>query len=155
MERVKNISHLYVGIVVTIVLIEPILNLLNINIDEVFALNDAEYKEYEYDENLYENTLKNSYEEILKNDVIERLKSEGYNISNVEIKYNDETLEPEEIHLKLEYEDGYVQPIKIEVSNSESSVVNTFTKNKIKNIINEIYGVKKENIYILWMLMIG
>ena len=151
MERVKNISHLYVGIVVTIVLIEPILNLLNINIDEVFALNDAEYKEYEYDENLYENTLKNSYEEILKNDVIERLKSEGYKISNVEIKYNDETLEPEEIHLKLEYEDGYVQPIKIEVSNSESSVVNTFTKNKIKNIINEIYGVKKENIYILWI----
>ena len=149
MERVKNILHLYVGIVVTIVLIEPILNLLNINIDEVFALNDAEYKEYEYDENLYENTLKNSYEEILKNDVIERLKSEGYKISNVEIKYNDETLEPEEIHLKLEYEDGYVQPIKIEVSNSESSVVNTFTKNKIKNIINEIYGVKKENIYIL------
>ena len=136
------------GIVVTLVLIEPIIDLLDINIDEVLANSEYEYKEYKYDENLYNESLKKSYEEILINDIVSRLKQNGYNASNIRIEYDDITLEPQKIHLDLESETGYVQPVKIEVSKKSNSNINENTKNKIKNIINECYGIKKENIFI-------
>ena len=136
------------GIVVTIVLLNPILNLLNINIDEVLALNEIEYEEYKYDENLYNESLKKSYEKFLIDDIVNRLKENGYEVNNVKVKYDDTTFEPVELRMNLESDNGYVQPIKIEVSKANSNSISEVTKNKIKNIIKENYGIEKDNIYI-------
>ncbi len=136
------------GIVVTLVLLEPIIDLLDIDIDEVLANSEYEYEEYNYDENLYDETLKKSYEEILINDITSRLKENGYNASNIKVEYDEDTFEPQKIYLDIEAEGGVVQPIKIEISKNESSNLSEYTKNKIKNIISENYGIKRENIFI-------
>ena len=109
------------GIVVTIVLIEPIMSLLDINIDEVLASVSTDYEEVKVDESFYENSIKESYEQTLINDVIIRLQENGYDVTNVRVEYDEETLNPTKMYMDLKSEDGYVQPVKIEVSTNSSS----------------------------------
>lgn len=143
----KKYTMFVCGLVVTLVLIEPTLNLFKINLDEIFNENEFEYNEYKVDESVYDDTLKKSYEKILVDDVINRLKENGYNVSNVKVEYDEITFEPTRIYMNLESENGYVQPVKIEVNNS-NNYKNEIEINKIKNIITECYGIEKENIII-------
>lgn len=114
------------GIVVTLVLIEPIINLFDINIEEVLASVSAEYEEVKIDESLYENSVKKSYEQTLINDIIIRLKENGYNVSNVKVEYDEESLKPTRVYMNLENnEDKYIQPVKIEVSATKINSENT------------------------------
>lgn len=114
------------GIVVTLVLIEPIINLFDINIEEVLASVSVEYEEVKIDESLYENSVKKSYEQTLINDIIIRLKENGYNVSNVKVEYDEETLKPIRVYMNLENnEDRHVQPVKIEVSTTKINSENT------------------------------
>lgn len=137
------------GIIVTLILFEPILNLLNINIEEVFSECMLKCEEFRYDETLYEKSIKERYEETLINDIVNRLKENGYSVSNIRVEYDDVTLEPSKIYMNLEGEAGYIQPVKIEVHSEKGNTIeNQIMKNKIKSIIAENYGVKKENIYI-------
>lgn len=136
------------GTIITITLIEPILSLLTINIEEVFEENVAEYKEYKIEENLYEDNIKKSYEKKLVEDITSRLNENGYNVSNVKVEYDDVTFSPTRVYMNLENKsDSYVQPIKIEISKNINSS-NDFEISKIKNIINNAYGIDNENIYI-------
>ena len=109
------------GIVVTLTLIEPIMSLMDINIDEVLANVTSDYEEVKYDESLYQNSIKESYEQTLINDIIIRLQENGYNVSNVKVEYDDVTLQPIRIYMDLGNETGYVQPVKIDVSTSNSN----------------------------------
>lgn len=114
------------GIVVTLVLIEPIINLFDINIEEVLVSVSAEYEEVKIDESLYENSVKKSYEQTLINDIIIRLKENGYNVSNVKVEYDEESLKPTRVYMNLENnEDKYIQPVKIEVSATKINSENT------------------------------
>lgn len=136
------------GAIITITLIEPILSLLTIDIEEVFEENVAEYKEYKIEENLYEDNIKKNYEKKLVEDITNRLNENGYNVSNVKVEYDDVTFSPTRVYMNLENKsDSYVQPIKIEISKNVNSS-NDFEISKIKNIINNAYGIDNENIYI-------
>lgn len=137
------------GLITTIVLMEPILKFMKLDINEVLAKNQVEYDEYKADESLYQNAIKESYEKTLINDVISRLKENGYNVGNVRIEYDKTSYKPSKMYLDLEDEEGYVQPVKIEVSNqSIPSQVNEVTKSKIQEIIKLNYGIEKNNIFI-------
>lgn len=135
------------GLVVTISMIEPIIDLFNIDLEEVFSDNILKYKSYEVDENLYDKTLKSSYETVLIDDVINRLKENGYTVSNVRVEYDEITFEPVKIYMDLEEDSGFVQPIKIEVG-AKSKESDKQSETKIKNIISESYGIYRENIII-------
>ena len=135
------------GVVVTISMINPILDLFKIDINETLVSVEDEYKNYKYDESKYINSIQQTYNENLVNDIINRLKTNGYSVSNIDVEY-DSNLNPEKVYLDLETEDGFVQPVKIEVSQSNKGKVSELTKNKIKNIINQNYGVNKDNIFI-------
>lgn len=140
------------GIVVTIILVEPIISLLNIDIDEVFTNVNADYEEIKINENLYEESVRKTYEQNLIYDITNRLKENGYDVSNIKVEYDEQTLKPIRIYMDLESNDGYIQPVKIEVStikiNQDIHRENELSKKKIKNIIHENYDIKKENIIV-------
>lgn len=136
------------GLITTLVILEPLLSFMNINVDEVLAKNEAQYEEVKVDDSMYKEAVKDSFENAMMSDVINRLKENGYNVSDVRVEYDD-TYKPTKIYLNLESEEGYVQPVKIEVSsNKVNKNVSEVTKNKIKEIIKENYGIKKDNIFI-------
>lgn len=136
------------GMITTITILEPLIKIMNLDINEVLAKNEMKYEEYKADDSLYKNTINESYENVLIEDITNRLKENGYSISNVRVEYSDDYM-INKIYLNLEDEDGYVQPVKIEVSNNQSdSRVSDITKNKIQNILKENYGVEKDNIII-------
>lgn len=110
-------------IVITMILLEPITNLFDINIDEVLAKVTSEYEEVKYDENLYNDSVKKSYEQTLINDIVNRLNENGYSVDNVTVEYDDETLKPIKIYMDLIGESGFVQPVKIEVSSKGENIV--------------------------------
>lgn len=137
------------GLITTLVLLEPMLSFLNIDINEVLAKNEFEYQEYKADDSLYQEAVRASYEEAMINDVISRLKENGYNVSHVRIEYDEVTYKPMKIYLKLEDEEGFVQPIKIEVSNNQkNATISEVTKSKIQKMIEANYGISKSNILI-------
>lgn len=136
------------GLVVTLSLIEPIINLLKMDLEEVFSENLTEYSEYKVDKSLYDDTLKKSYEKVLVDDIVNRLKENGYDVSAVKIEYDETTFEPIRIYMNLEGEAGFVQPVKIEVGKGQSDRKNDVSKMKIRNIVSEDYGVTKDNVII-------
>ena len=137
------------GLVLTLVLFEPILGLMKLDINQVFAQNEYEYQEYKTDDSLYKNALMESYEKALIQDITNRLEENGYKVSNVRVEYNEDTFKPTKIYLNLEDSEGYIQPVKIEViSNNSDLKVDEFTKSKIKEIIKSNYGTDKNNIFI-------
>ena len=145
-------SKKYVGfvykIVVTLVLIEPIIGLFDINIDEVLASISSDYEEVKVDENLYNEILKKAYEQELINDIVKRLNENGYSVNDVKIEYDKDSLMPTKLYMDLIGENGYVQPVKVEVSSISRNNEQEKELIKIKTILNENYGIKKENIFI-------
>jgi len=137
------------GMVSTLIVLEPLLNFLNFDINEVLAHNEVQYEEFKTDDELYQNAIQSSYEKSLTQDVINRLKENGYSVSNVKIEYDNHSYQPKKIYLNLEDQEGYVQPIKIEVSNNTTnSNISEIVQNNIKEIIKSNYGIEKNNILI-------
>ncbi|MBQ9314615.1 MAG: stage III sporulation protein AF [Clostridia bacterium] len=137
------------SMITTLVMIEPLLSFLNLDINEVLAKNEVKYEEYQIDESLYQNAIKDSYEKSLIQDVINRLKENGYNVSDLKVEYDKVSYKPTKIYLRLEDEDGYVQPVKIEVSKNESSsIIDEITKSRIQEILKNNYGIDKNSILI-------
>lgn len=108
------------GIVITLVLIEPITNLMNIDLEDVLDSVNVEYEEIKSDAGLYEKSVKELYEENLINDVVSRLEKNGYKVSDVKVEYDLETLMPIKMYMNLESDVGYVQMVKIEVSSKSN-----------------------------------
>ena len=143
-------------IVITIVVIEPIVNFLNndIDISKIYAANKDEYRmisnEQTY-EKYYNQKVKNTYEENLRNDMVRRLEEAGYKINKIECECDEETLEPKSLKLEIETHDGSVQPVRIEVSSNninKKKEVDFQDKLKIQKIAYENYGIKSEDIII-------
>lgn len=142
-------------IVITIVIVEPFVSIFNKDIDvsSLYKENEEEYKisskDFDY-ETYYSSKLKDTYEENLRNDIVKRLKESGYTVNKIECECDSDTLEPKTLKLEIETEDGYVQPVRIEVSNNyqaqnEPSFID---KKKIEKIAYETYGIKSENVTI-------
>ena len=142
-------------IVITIVIIEPIVSLLNdeIDISKIYAVNEKEYKDtiskVDY-EKYYNEKVKNTYEENLRNDMVKRLEEAGYKINKIECECDEETLEPKSLKLEIENYDGTVQPVRIEVSSNKvnKKEIAFQDKLKIQKIAFENYGIKNENVIV-------
>lgn len=152
----KKYVMLVSSIIIMISVINPILKAFNSGIDfsETVdkiqkTMNEAEYNSstnYELDYNIY-----NSYIENLKRNMIIRMEEMGYKVLKVKINVDKNTYEPEEIEMKVEYEDGYVQPIVIDVfETAKQSKIKESDILKIKNDLSSSYGVEKNKIKINW-----
>lgn len=137
-------------VVITIALINPILNFINIDIDEKLELTDSNYNQYRVENNTYEKSVREMYEKNLVNDITSRLEENGYVVSNVRVEYDEETFKPTKMYMSLETNDGYVQEVKVDVfaEKTNEKYVDAFTQNKIKEILYDNYGVAKANIFI-------
>lgn len=137
-------------VVVTITLINPILNFMNVDISEKLELTDESYTKYRIENNTYEKTVRETYEKNMIQDITSRLEENGYIVSNVKVEYDDKTLKPTKMYMTLETNDGYIQEVKVDVfaENTKGKITNVIAQNKIKEILHDNYGVIKENIYI-------
>lgn len=141
------------GLIVTIIMLNPIINLLNIDIDisKLLSENKVALANSEYSSMLkarQDAVITDTYKEKLKLDIVERLEEEGYKVSNIELYIDGETYEPTKIEMNIESYDGEINPIVIDVSNKSSDKVSEMDKQKIKNKLNSIYLIDKENINI-------
>lgn len=135
------------SLIVIIIFIEPIISFLNKDFDitSVLEVNEQMYIDLEnegYEEH-YKNKLVNTYKENIKIDIITRLENMGYKTEFIECEYDDVTLEPKGIKLKLTSDDGTVQPVRIEVSTGMKSGDSnmTFMENlEVINMLKQNYG---------------
>lgn len=142
-------------IIITIVIVEPLVEFLNndIDISKIYKANEDEYNiamsDIDY-EALYNEKVKNTYEESLRNDMVKRLEDAGYKINSIECECDDKTLEPKSLKVEIETEDGVVQPVRINVSSNASNSVEAPLQDKIKiqKIVYENYGIESKNVVV-------
>ena len=123
--------------------INPILKVFGsqINITQEIENFQKEMKEYEnssvtnyqLEDNVYD-----AYVENLKNNMKERLEDIGYKVLETEILVDEFTYEPKQIEMLIEYEDGDIQPIVIDVfGNFETEKNYEADMVKVKQILEE------------------
>ena len=139
------------SMIVTIILIEPLIKLLNEDIEVANILEESTQNLVRTsEENInqyYEQEVLNQYKINIENGIIERLKQMGYETKIIKCEYNKTTLEPEYLYLELNQKDGEIVPVKIEVmsagnSEMESEEFNIIEERQIKEILNKEYGIK-------------
>lgn len=137
------------SMIVTIILIEPLIKLLNQKIEVTNILEESTQNLVKLTEEnqskYYEQEVLKQYKENIENGIIERLKQMGYETKIIKCEYNQITLEPEYLYLELTYKDGEIMPVKIEVlnnSNIEKDELSLTEKIKIQEIIKKEYGIK-------------
>lgn len=141
------------GLIITIIMINPIISLLNIDIDigEVFNQNNTIMANSEYKQKLeakQKELISETYESNLKLDIISRLEEDGYKIKDISVEIDDKSYELNKINLNVEFYDGDIEPIVIDVSKNYSDSVSEYDKQKIKDKLNSIYMVDKNMINI-------
>ena len=142
------------SLIIMLSVINPILGIFNNEFDISSAMNQIkdEMKEIEYNSATNYNLNNNiylTYIENLKNNMQRRLEDIGYEVLETTIKIDEVTYEPKSIEMKVKYEDGYIQPIVIDVfENSASNSIYEADVKKIKEILYADYGVAKNNIKI-------
>lgn len=130
--------------IVTIVLLEPILSLLNgeIDIESTLALNQEKYIKESQNENLFANKIEESYKLNIENGIIEHMKNIGYTIHSMRCEYDEITLEPKYIYLEVSIEDEEIRPVKIEVYSATKQEL-FLDEWKIVNVLKETYGFEE------------
>lgn len=142
------------SLIIMLSVINPILSIFNNEFDVSSAMNEIknEMNEIEYNSSTNYNLNDNIYSkyiENLENNMKKRLEDIGYKVLETKINIDQITYEPKSIEMKVKYEDGYVQPIVIEVfENSSSDTIYEADIKKIKEILYADYGVDKNNIKI-------
>ena len=142
------------SLIIMLSVINPILGIFNNEFDISSAMNQIkdEMKEIEYSSSTNYNLNDNIYSTYIKNleyNMKRRLEDIGYEILETTIKIDEVTYEPKSIEMKVKYEDGYIQPIVIDVfENSASDTIYEADIKKIKEILYADYGVDKNNIKI-------
>lgn len=142
------------SVVIMLAVINPMLSILNSDfnisskIDEIQReMKLQEYNSatnYNLDYNIY-----NTYINNLKSNMETRLKDIGYEVLDSQIKIDNDTYEPTEIEMKVKHEDGYIQPIVIDVfENATSDNIFEIDINRIKETLSANYGIDKNNIKI-------
>lgn len=144
----KKYVKFFCGLILMLVIITPILNILNtnINIEKLIEENQIQVADIEYEFN--EEYIYNSYNENLKLDIIKRLEENGYKVLKIEVVTDKKTYEPTDVELLIKHDDGDVQPIIIDVFKQASVELSSYDKEVIKTIINLNYGIKKANVKI-------
>ncbi len=136
--------------IVTLILIEPIIGLINneIDISAILIQNQEEYVKVAEDDynNLSSEKIVNEYKKNIENGIVQRLENVGYKVRTIECKYNEKTLEPDYLYLEIEHQDGEIQPVKIEVASNCTSSKEELTISElleIKKILRDEYGINE------------
>lgn len=137
------------SMIITIILIEPVLNFLNEDIEVSNVLSENQEKLVEISEETknkyYEQEILKKYKENIENGIIDRLTQMGYETKVIKCEYNQTTLEPEYLYLELNQIDGEIIPVKIEVMQNPQNKTNEFSlleKIQIKETLKSEYGIK-------------
>lgn len=137
------------SMIITIILIEPVLNFLNEDIEVSNILNENQEKLVEISEETknkyYEQEILKKYKENIENGIIDRLTQMGYETKVIKCEYNETTLEPEYLYLELNQIDGEIIPVKIEVMQNPQNNTDEFSlleKIQIKETLKSEYGIK-------------
>lgn len=144
----KKYIKFFSGVILMIIIINPIVNVLNsdIDIEEFIKENQMEVSNVEY--KLNESYIYDTYTYNLEQDIINRLKENGYEVLDVKLNIDKDTYEPSEIELKIKHIDGEIQPIIIEVFGNTNIELSNYDKGIVRTLINQNYGIKKSKITI-------
>ena len=135
-------------LIVTVILLEPILKLINsdVSIENVFNMKMEEYKlSLQEDTNLDLEILA-MYKENLKMDIVKRLEDLDYTVHSISCEYDETTLEPKYLKLEISSYDGEIRPVKIEITNMITNEMPPIDKWKLENLLKETYGFKEVEI---------
>ena len=136
------------SMIVTIILIEPIVNIFkkDISVANILTENQKEMVEM-YEENYnkyYEKEVINQYKNNIEVSIISRLESMGYETKVIKCEYNQETLEPEYLYLELKQSEGEIIPVKIEVTSiPRKDDLTLVQKLQITEVLRKEYGIDK------------
>ena len=139
------------SMVVTIILIEPVINIFNKDIsvsniltekqEELIQISEENYNKY------YEVELLNQYKTNIENGIISRLESMGYEIKVIKCEYDNETLEPHYLYLELIQSKDEVIPVRIEVSsNLQRDDLPLIEKMQISETLRKEYGIERTEV---------
>lgn len=144
----KKYIKFFSGVILMIIIINPIVNVLNsdIDIEEFIKENQMEVSNIEYE--LNESYIYDAYTYNLEQDIINRLKENGYEVLDVKLNIDKDTYEPSKIELKIKHIDGEIQPIIIEVFGNTNIELSNYDKEIVRTLINQNYGIKKSKIMI-------
>ena len=140
------------GVFLVIVIINPIIGIVNsdIDIEKYLEQNQLVFQDvaYNIDSDYFNDNVEKSYKNNLEKDIITRLEENGYRVLNVDFEIDDKTFEPTQVNLIIEGKDGYVQPVVIDASKNMNDVLTIEQKSDIKKIVVDNYGVLESNIKI-------
>lgn len=144
----KKYIKFFSGIILMIIIINPIIGLVNsdIDIDDFIKENQVELANVEYEFN--QNYIYDTYRENLKQDIIKRLEENGYEVVDLELTVEKTTYEPAELQLQLKHSDGEIQPIVVEIFKNSQDQLSSYDKEIVRTLINSNYGIKKSKIVI-------
>ena len=139
------------SMIVTIILIEPIMNILNKDIsiskilnenqEEILKMSEEVYEKY------YQEELVQQYQTNIETGIISRLESMGYETKKIKCEYNEETLEPEYLYLELIQGENEIIPVKIEVAAKPmKDDFSIMQKLQISEVLRKEYGIEKTEV---------
>jgi len=141
------------SLIVMLSVINPILAFLNSDVDISNKITEVQKEmqkhecnsvnSYDLEYNIY-----NTYIDELENNMIARLEDIGYKVLESHIIVDKTTYEPTRIAMKVEYADGDIQPIVIDVFGDNNKKMYDVDINKIKDVLSSSYGVDKKDILI-------
>lgn len=154
----KKYVRSVIGIYILFVIISPLTNKITKNIDVNSVIADyvetASNASENYEkktENNSNKTIKDIYISNLQQDIKKKLEEKGYTVDNSVIKIkNDDTYDIEKIKLYISNSGKKREEIKVNtvvIEEQENTYkLNEEQQNEVKEIINQNYGVAKENI---------
>lgn len=135
------------GIIITIILINPVISIVHkdFDIQKILTINEEKYMEVEkgYEEQYSEEIL-GRYKRNVEEGIVKRLNDAGYIVHNIECGYDEKTLEPKVLKLNIESDNGTVTPVRIEVSstyNDESKKLSFVEIANLKSMLKSTYGI--------------
>lgn len=152
-QKNKKYVMFVCSLVLFLSMIRPVVNILGNGVDvdakveefqkEMANLEYQSAKKTSLEENIYD-----AYVMQLEKDMKQRMEEMGYRVLASEIQIDKTTYEPFQIEMQIEYQDGEIQPIVIDVFGDSSSLAPLYEadRNKVKQILSETYGVETEKI---------
>ena len=154
----KKYVRSVIGIYILFVILSPITNKITKDVDVNSIIDDyievANSAQEDYEKKTQNNnnrTIKDIYIANLQQDIKNKLEEKGYTVDNSVIKIkNDDTYDIEKIKLYISSSGKKKEEIKVNtiiIGKMENTYkLNDMQKAEVKEIINQNYGVAKENI---------
>lgn len=135
------------GVIITIILINPIISIVHkdFDIQKILTINEEKYVDIEKNyEEQYSEEILGRYKKNVEEGIVKRLNDAGYVVHIIECEYDEKTLEPRALKLNIEADSGTVTPVRIEVSseyNGENKKLSFVQVANLKSMLKSTYGI--------------